>query len=90
MILKVYINPKNTRKLASMAKLVRRHTSNVEIIGSTPIGSISFCLVSPRNELHFSFFAGIAEIIALHGTENFSLFSSGLIAIFHLEDLINI
>ena len=26
--------------VASMAKLVRRHTSNVEIIGSTPIGSI--------------------------------------------------
>ena len=25
--------------LASMAKLVRRHTSNVEIIGSNPIGS---------------------------------------------------
>ena len=25
---------------ASMAKLVRRHTSNVEIIGSNPIGSI--------------------------------------------------
>ena len=24
---------------ASMAKLVRRHTSNVEIIGSNPIGS---------------------------------------------------
>lgn len=27
---------------ASMAKLVRRHTSNVEIIGSNPIGSIIF------------------------------------------------
>ena len=26
-------------KIASMAKLVRRHTSNVEIIGSNPIGS---------------------------------------------------
>ena len=25
---------------ASMAKLVRRHTSNVEIIGSNPIGSM--------------------------------------------------
>ena len=29
-----------------MAKLVRRHTSNVEIIGSNPIGSIQFCLLS--------------------------------------------
>ena len=28
------------REVASMAKLVRRHTSNVEIIGSNPIGSI--------------------------------------------------
>ena len=28
---------------ASMAKLVRRHTSNVEIIGSNPIGSSVFC-----------------------------------------------
>ena len=27
------------REVASMAKLVRRHTSNVEIIGSNPIGS---------------------------------------------------
>ena len=26
--------------MAFMAKLVRRHTSNVEIIGSNPIGSI--------------------------------------------------
>ena len=32
---------------ASMAKLVRRHTSNVEIIGSNPIGSsVSFCFLT--------------------------------------------
>ena len=29
--------------IASMAKLVRRHTSNVEIISSTLVGSIFFC-----------------------------------------------
>ena len=39
---------------ASMAKLVRRHTSNVEIIGSNPIGSIY--LIFPAINFFFFFF----------------------------------
>lgn len=33
-----------------MAKLVRRHTSNVEIIGSNPIGSIFFMYSKYAND----------------------------------------
>ena len=49
-----------------MAKLVRRHTSNVEIIGSNPIGSIFllffvyfcffFALESSQVKFHWKFF----------------------------------
>ncbi|KAK5778868.1 hypothetical protein RI543_003794 [Arxiozyma heterogenica] len=36
---------------ASMAKLVRRHTSNVEIIGSNPIGSTAFFFIDCDNPM---------------------------------------
>ena len=42
-----------------MAKLVRRHTSNVEIIGSNPIGSNFFLRqVPPCNECIFYVLSG--------------------------------